>query len=87
LLVTLATFSSPRMAIVFWDCARASGNDELGSAAVVDGAEEMDEVDELEELDALDDPNKPGGKASWLDGPSTSAVARGFVTITGWGWF
>jgi len=84
------------LAIVFWDCARAAGNDELGSAAVVDGAgdmdevdgaEEIDEADELEELDALDDPNKPGGKASWLDGPSTSAVATGFVAITGWGWF
>jgi hypothetical protein len=53
----------------------------------VDGAEEIDEAEELEELDALGDPNKPGGKASWLDGPSTSAVATGFVAITGLGWF
>jgi hypothetical protein len=75
------------MAFVSWDCARASGDDELGSTAVVDGVDEMDEADELEELDALDGPNKPGGKTYWLDGPSTSASATGFVDITGWGWF
>lgn len=69
------------------DCARASRDDELGSAAVVDGVAELYEVEELDELDELDDPNKPGGKASWLDGPSTSASALGFVVIDGWGWF
>lgn len=52
------------MASVSWDCTRASGDDELGSAAVVDGADEVDEVEELDELDELDDPNKPGGKTS-----------------------
>ena len=69
------------------DCARASRDDELGSAAVVDGADEVDEVDEVEELDELDDPNKPRGKTSWLDGPRTSASGLGFVFIKGWGWF
>ena len=52
------------MASVSWDCTRASGDDELGSAAVIDGAVEVDEVEELDELDELDDPNKPGGKTS-----------------------
>lgn len=69
------------------DCARASRDDELGSAAVVDGVDGVDEVDEVEELDELDDPNKPRGKTSWLDGPRTSASALGFVVINGWGWF
>ena len=52
------------MALVASDRARASRDDELGSAAVVDGADEVDEVEELDELDELDDPNKPGGKTS-----------------------
>ena len=69
------------------DCARASRDDELGSAAVVDGVDEVDEVHEVEELDELDEPNKPGGKTSCLDGPRTSASALGFVVINGWGWF
>ena len=74
------------------DCARASRDDELGSAAVVDGADEVDEiekvdeVEELDELDELDEPYKPGGKTLWLDGPSTIASALGFVVINGWGW-
>ena len=68
------------------DCARASRDDELGSAAVVDGVDGVDEVDEVEELDELDDPNKPRGKTSWLDGPRTSASGLGFVVINGWGW-
>lgn len=41
-------------------------------------------ADELEELDALEGPNKPGDKAYWLDGPSTSALALDLVVITGW---
>lgn len=63
----------------------------LGVAGLVDEIEEIEEVDEVEELDeldepeGLDDPNKPGGKAPWLDGPSTSASALGFVVIDGWG--
>jgi len=75
------------LALVASDCARASRDDELGSAAVVDGADEVDEVHEVEELDELDEPYKPGGKTSWLDGPRTSASALGFVVINGWGWF
>lgn len=55
------------MASVSWDCTRASGDDELGSAAVIDGAVEAveaDEVEEVDELDELDEPSKPGGKTS-----------------------
>jgi len=59
-----ATFSSPRMASVSWDCTRASGDDELGSAAVIDGADGAVEADEVEEVDELDEPSKPGGKTS-----------------------
>ncbi len=52
------------MASVSWDCTRASGDDELGSAAVIDGADGADGADEVEEVDELDEPSKPGGKTS-----------------------
>lgn len=44
------------------DCARASRDDELGSAAVVDGVDGVDGVDEVDEVEELDEPNKPGVK-------------------------
>lgn len=53
----------------------------------VEEVEEFEEVEEVEALGELDEPSKPGGKTSWLDGPSTSASTLGFVVIDGCGWF
>ena len=58
--------------------------DEVDELDEYDELNEYDEVDEIEEVDELDDPSNPGGKASWLDGPSTPPLALGFVVITGW---